>query len=145
MRIVLGIICVVLGGWAWIGQIITVIDYPLAARLGSQEPAETIDPIFQRAEINTAKWDIFVLWTLLATGILMLANNSWWPYLALIAAGIYLDTSREVAKHKTMKAEGVRIGTAEFQKFSIAAFAVSGAIAIWLIVYAIWTLNRVPV
>ncbi len=59
MRIVLGIVCVLLGGWAWIGQIITIISYPLAGKLRLQEPVETIDPICQRAEINTAKWDLF--------------------------------------------------------------------------------------
>ncbi len=45
MRIVLGIVCVLLGGWAWIGQIITIISYPLAGKLRLQEPVETIDPI----------------------------------------------------------------------------------------------------
>ena len=59
MRIVLGIVCVLLGGWAWIGQIITIISYLLAGKLRLQEPVETIDPICQRAEINTSKWDLF--------------------------------------------------------------------------------------
>ena len=126
MRIVLGIVCVLLGGWAWIGQIITIISYPLAGKLRLQEPVETIDPICQRAEINTAKWDLFVLWTLLATGILMLANHSWWPYLALISAGVYLDTGREIAKYKTLKAEGIRIGTPKFQRVALVSFFEEG-------------------
>lgn len=74
----------------------------------------------------------------------MLANHSWWPYLALISAGVYLDTGIEIAKYKTLKAEGIRIGTPKFQRVALVSFFVSWAIAIWVIVYAIWTLTRAP-
>jgi len=142
MRITLGIVCVVVGSWAWIGQLITSFDYRLAGKLKLQDPVETIDPIYQRAETYTARWDVFILWTLLATGILLLVNHPWWPYLGLITAGIHLDASREIAKYKTFKAEGIRIGTETYQKYAIGTFVMLTAISIWLIIYAISTLSR---
>ena len=141
MRIVLGIICVLFGGIGWGGQVISAINYPLAQRLGLQEKSESTDPLFRRVEINIARWDSFVLWTLLASGILMLTNNPWWSYLLLITGGIYLDTvGREIVNLWSLSQEGIRIGTPKDLKnvgfFLLTMFA----IAIWVIIYSLWFL-----
>jgi len=141
MRIVLGIICVLFGGIGWVGQLISGINYPLAQRLGLQEKSEGTDPLFQRAETNAARWDSFVLWTLLAAGILMLINNHWWPYVSLVAGGIYLDgAGREVAKCISLSKEGIRIGTPKDLKIAKVFFIAMSVIALWVIIYAIWFL-----
>ena len=141
MRIVLGIICVLFGGIGWVGQLISGINYPLAQRLGLQEKSEGTDPLFQRAETNAARWDSFVLWTLLAAGILMLINNHWWPYVSLVAGGIYLDgAGREVAKCISLSKEGIRIGTPKDLKIAAVFFIAMSVIALWVIIYAIWFL-----
>ena len=141
MRIILGIICVLFGGLGWGGQLISGINYPLAQRLGLQEKSEGTDPLFRRAETNTARWDSFLLWTLLASGVLMLTNNPWWPYLSLIAGGIYLDTvGREVAKLLSMSEEGIRIGTPKDLKNVAVFFLMMSVIAIWAIAYSLWFL-----
>ena len=141
MRIVLGIICVLFGGFGWGGQLLSAINYPLAQRLGLQEKSEGTDPLYRRAETNTARWDSFVLWTVLASGILMLINNPWWPYLSLIAGGIYLDgAGREVAKLLSLSKEGVRIGTPKDLKVAAVFFPTMFAIASWLIIYSLWFL-----
>ena len=141
MRIVLGIICVLLGGIGWSGQVLSGINYPLAQRLGLQEKSEGTDPLFRRAETNTARWDIFVLWTLWASGILMLTNNPWWQYLSLIAGGIYLDTAgREVAKLLSLSKEGIKIGTSKDLKVAAVTFFSLFVIGIWAIAYSLWFL-----
>ena len=141
MRIVLGIICILFGGFGWGGQFISAINYPLAQRLGLQEESEGTDPLFRRAEINTARWDSFVLWTLWASGVLMLTNNPWWQYLSLIAGGIYLDTAgREAAKLLSLSKEGIRVGSPKDLKIAVVFFSVMFIIAIWTISYSIWSL-----
>jgi hypothetical protein len=141
MRIVLGIICVLFGGIGWAGQLISGINYPLAQRLGLQEKSEGTDPLFRRAETNAARWDSFVLWTLLAAGILILTNNHWWPYVSLVAGGIYLDgAGREVAKCISLSKEGIRIGTPKDLKIAAGFFITMSAIALWVIIYSIWFL-----
>lgn len=129
------------GGIGWVGQLISGINYPLAQRLGLQEKSEGTDPLFQRAETNAARWDSFVLWTLLAAGILMLINNHWWPYVSLVAGGIYLDgAGREVAKCISLSKEGIRIGTPKDLKIAAVFFIAMSVIALWVIIYAIWFL-----
>lgn len=141
MRIVLGIICVIFGGIGWIGQLISGINYPLAQRWGLQEKSEGTDPLYQRAETNAARWDSFILWTLLAAGILMLLNHAWWPLLALVAGGIYLDgAGREFAKCVSLRKGGIRIGTQRDLKVAAFFFICMAAIALWVIGYAVLSL-----
>jgi hypothetical protein len=141
MRIILGIICVIFGGIGWIGQLISGISYPLAQRLGLQEKDEGTDPIYRRAEKNAARWDSFVLWTLLVAGILMLMNNSWWPLLSLIAGGIYLDgAGREFAKYISLRKGGIKVGTPKDLNIAVFFFLLMAVISIWVMIYAIWIL-----
>ena len=141
MRIILGIICVIFGGIGWIGQLISGINYPLAQRLGLQEKDEGTDPIYRRAEKNAARWDSFVLWTLLVAGLLMLMNNAWWPLLSLIAGGIYLDgAGREFAKCISLRKGGIKIGTPKDLRVAAFFFLLMAVISIWVIIYAIWIL-----
>lgn len=141
MRIVLGIICVLFGGIGWVGQVISGINYPLAQRLGLQEKSEGTDRLFQRAEINAARWDSLVLWTLPAAGILLLSNHHWWPYLSLIAGGIYLDgAGREAAKCMSLFKGGIRIGSPKDLRIAAIFFSAMLLIAFWVIIYSIWFL-----
>ena len=142
MRIVLGVVCVVFSGFGWLGQVISVINYPLAQRLGLQEKSENTDPLFQQAEINTAKWDSLVTWTLLAAGILMLMDHYWWPYLSLIAGGIYLDAGgRETAKCLSLRKNGIRMGTSKDIKILFSFFTLMIAVGLWVIIYSMWFLT----
>ena len=139
MKIVLGIICLLFGGFGWIGQAISAMNYRFAQRLGLQEKSDETDPLYRRAEINTAKWDSFVLWTLPVAGILMLMNHPWWPYLSLIAGGIYLDSAgRETAKYSSLRKEGIRTGSQADVRVAGIFFSVMAIIAIWLILYSFW-------
>ncbi|MDY6987525.1 MAG: hypothetical protein SWQ30_05650 [Thermodesulfobacteriota bacterium] len=141
VRLVLGIICILFGGIGWLGQVLSGVHYPLAQRLGFQEKSEGTDPLFRRAEIYTARWDGLVLWTLLVAGVLMLTNNGWWPYLGLIAGGVYLDAAgREGAKYISLSKSGIRIGTPRDLKVAAFFFLAMAAVSLWVIIYAAWTL-----
>ncbi|MDY6953063.1 MAG: hypothetical protein SWE60_16260 [Thermodesulfobacteriota bacterium] len=141
VRLVLGIICILFGGIGWMGQVLSGVHYSLAQRLGLQEKSEGTDPLFRRAETYTARWDALVLWTLLLAGVLMLTDNYWWPYLGLIAGGIYLDAAgREGAKYIGLSKSGIRIGTPKDLKIAACCFLAMGVVSLWVIVYATWTL-----
>lgn len=141
MRIILGIICLLFGGIGWLGQLISGINFPLAQRLGLQEKSEGADSLYLQAELKAARWDSFVLWTLAAAGILMLINHYWWPYLSLIAGGIYLDGGgREAAKYLSLRKSGVKVGTSKDTKLAAAFFTLMIVVALWVIIYAMWFL-----
>ena len=141
MRIALGVVCVLFGGFGWIGQVISGINYPLAQRLGLQEKGDGTDPVFRLAETNAARWDSLVLWSLGVAGVLMLLNSPWWPAVALVAGGVYLDgAGREAAKCLSLHASGVRIGTPKDLKVAAFFYILMAAVAVWTIVYALYAL-----
>lgn len=141
MRVALAVICILYGAFGWLGQSLSGVNYPMAQRLGLQESDEGTDPLFRRAEVNTARWDSLVLWTLAAAGVLMLINHPWWPILSLVAGGIYLDAAgRESAKYISLRKGGVRIGTSKQVKIAKVSFASMFFVALLVLAYAMWSL-----
>ena len=118
----------------YLGQWISVVDLPLARRLGLQEQPDTIDPIYARDTAGTARWDLLSMWTLPVAGVLMLIDGAWWPYLALIGGAVYLDTGgRQAIKLLGYRTEGVRVGTSQAVRRALgvyAVFVILGSIAI---------------
>ncbi len=138
MRIALGIVALLLGALVVVGQFISTVDFQLAQRLGLQEKDEATEPLFRHLELNTARWDLLVLWTLPLAGVLMVAENSWWPWVALIAGGILVDTAgREAAKGLGLRAEGVRIGAPNEVRVYFGFFALMAAVGLALIIYSL--------
>ncbi|HOW97110.1 MAG TPA: hypothetical protein P5567_08100 [Kiritimatiellia bacterium] len=137
MRNILGVVCILFGALGWIGQLISAVNYALAQRLGLQEKSEGTDPLFRTAERNAARWDSLVLWTLILAGVLMLLDSRWWPPVALVAGGIYLDgAGREVAKVWSLKSQGIRIGTPGAQRVQKVFFTMMAAIALGVLACA---------
>ncbi len=94
-----------------IGQVVSALDFRLAQLWGLQEKDDETDPLHRHLELNTARWDLLVIWLLPAAGVLMLLDHSWWPFVALAAAGVYVDTGgREFVKLSGLRHEGVRVG-----------------------------------
>jgi hypothetical protein len=78
-------------------RLVSVVDFELAQRLELQEKSTRPGALFSRLDRNTPS-NITVLWTAVPVAILMLAGHSWWPWLAVAAGGIHLDTGgRELA------------------------------------------------
>jgi len=142
MQDLLGVVCVLFGAVGWIGQLISSINFPLAQRLGLQEQTEDTDALYRLAELNAARWDTVVLWSLIAAGILMLIDHNWWPYVSLLAGGIYLDTAgREAAKYLSLSLGGVKTGTPKEKCTAVCFYAIMALIALWVIVHAAWRLQ----
>jgi hypothetical protein len=141
VQIALSLICILFGSLGWAGQVVSAIHYPLAQRLGLQEKSEGTDALYRIAELNTARWDVFVVWTLPLAGILMLLDHHWWPYAALIAGGIHLDAAgREAAKLVSLSKAGVRVGSTKDLWIAAIFFSAMGAISLVVIAYALRTL-----
>lgn len=122
MEIVVGIVSAAL----WIlyaGQVISVVDFSLAQRLGLQEKSDEVDPLFSSLELWTARWDLWSLWVLPVAGILMLVDHEWWPYVAMVGGGAYIDCGgREGAKVLGLRRQGVRTGSARELRVLISAY-----------------------
>ncbi|MGI9659571.1 MAG: hypothetical protein ACR2OD_11730 [Gaiellaceae bacterium] len=133
MRLALASSALLLGLLTFVGQLISVVDFELAQRLGLQEKSDHAGALFSRLEQNTARWDIAVLWTLVPVAVLMLVDHSWWPWLALATGGMHVDAGgRELAKFYGLRADGVAVGTQSeqrtFQLFLIAMSAIGAAL-----------------
>lgn len=143
MLLFFGWIFLVIPGLLVAGQLVSVINFPLAQRLGLQEKAGTSDPLKLRAELYTARWDLPTLIWLPAAGALMLLEHAWWPYLCLVGGAVFIDAAgREAAKVLSMKAEGVRVGTPAEQAVMFAAYGVMGALGLIAIVLAMVFLRQ---
>ena len=141
MHTVLGWILTVIPGLLVTGQFVSVINFPLAQRLGLQEKTGSSDPVKLRSEQYTAYWDLPTLVWLPVAGVLMIANHAWWPYVALIGGAAYVDAAgREAVKMLSMRAEGIRIGTAAEQRLLFGTYVVMGVLGLTAVVYALTAL-----
>lgn len=135
LTIVLGVTSLVAGLVLWGGQLISVANFPLAQRLGLQERDDATDPLYRRLELQTARWDVAVLWTLVAAGGLLLASHGWWPWVALVAGGVSVDTAgRELVKLGGLRHESVRMGSPRERRTYAATMAILAVIGLGLIV-----------
>jgi hypothetical protein len=137
MKIVVGSVCALL--WlVYVGQFISSVNFPLAQRLGLQEKADDTDALASRLELGTARWDLLSLWTLPVACILLLMDHSWWPYMALIGGGVYVDTGgREAVKWLGLRSRGVRVGTPQEFRLAMGLFMFLVAVGAITIVLAL--------
>lgn len=134
MRYLVAAVCVLFGLVGWGGQALSAFNFRLAQKLGFQEKEEDTDELYRNAELNCSRWDALVLWTMIATGVLMVFRSPAWPYVALFAAGIHLDTAgRESAKTLALRRSGVRTGAEGDRNKALVLFGVMTVIALGLI------------
>jgi hypothetical protein len=133
---VTGIVCVVFGSIVVIGQLISTVNFGLAQNLGLQEKDADTEPLYRRLELKTAGWDLFVLWTLPAAGVLMLVDHPWWPYLTLVAGGVCVDTAgRETAKVLGLRRHGVKTGSKKERRLYFSFSGPMMLIGLWCVAY----------
>lgn len=75
MKTIWGIVLCILGGIAWIGQLISALWPAIAERLTITETPDAVDPAFYVDIRAEAFWDIAILWVLPAAGILLMTGN----------------------------------------------------------------------
>ena len=137
MRTALAVVALVVS-FGFVGQVISVINFRLAQRVGLQCGDETADPLFNRLELNTARWDILVMWTLPVAAVLMLLDHAWWPHAALVAGAVYVDGGgREIAKGLGLRAHRVAMGNASEMRLFFGYLTLMIFVGLSLIVYSL--------
>lgn len=143
MDIVWGIVLLVLGLLAWVGQSIVWLSPETGVRLGLAEAETDVDPVFWADIRGEAAWDAFVTWTLPAAGLLLLIGSSAWAYFGLVGGGTYLYFGgRGIFQRSSMRRRGMRIGSDQSVKVGLSLLAVWGVVALITIAAAIADLPR---
>lgn len=138
MQTAIGIVCVGFGGLGMLAQFVSAVDFESAQRWGLQESDDRTDPLYRRLERNTARWDVLVAWTLPVAGVLMLADHSWWPFVALAAGGVYADSGgREIVKILGLRSEGIRTGTTAEVRVGLAVLGIWTLVGLLAAIYAL--------
>jgi hypothetical protein len=137
MQIAIGWAALLLGGFLYLAQVISSVNFELAQRLGIQEDPREADSLLQTAERHVAYWDLLTLGWLPLAGLLMIVDHARWPVLGLLGGAIYLDTSgREAAKILAFRKEGVRTGAGKQQSLFFATYVIMAVIGLIFIGYS---------
>jgi hypothetical protein len=91
MITLIGIIVIILGLLCWIGQGLAVFAPTVAVKLGLFEPEGEVDQsmyLFER--LSQGIMDVLLSWILPLSALLMILDNGYWPYFALVGGGVYL-------------------------------------------------------
>jgi len=111
MGIAWGIVIIVFSLLAWVGQAISWLAPVPAAQWSLTEGEESVEPVHYADIRGEAVWDTLSLWTMLAAGVLLVADNSSWAYFGLVGGGMYTYfAGRGVFTRLAMQRRGYRIG-----------------------------------
>ena len=139
MNVAWGVVIILTSMVAWGGQVLAWRNPDLAGRLGLADVESEVDPTFWLDGSAEAAWDSLVLWTMPVAGLLLLADQDWWPYLGLVGGGSYLYfAGRGIAVRVTMRRHGVEIGSGTT---ALVALAIRGVVALVTICAAIISLE----
>jgi hypothetical protein len=108
----IGIVVLIVGLIAWVGQSLAFLAPSLAVRLGVLEPEDEIDGTLRVVEAKAeGLTDMLLTWTLPLSGMLMLLDHPLWPYLALIGGGVFLYVAGLITLSRVfLKWEGKKVG-----------------------------------
>jgi hypothetical protein len=138
MDIIWGILLLVFGLIAWVGQVLSALSPKFAQKLGLIEPEAHVDPAFYADARGEAKWDSLTLWTLPFAGILMILNSPLWVYFGMVGGSMYLYfTGRAIFTRLELKRKGVRIGKPEQLKMYFIFVTLWGLIGLSTIIKAV--------
>jgi hypothetical protein len=137
-----GILVLVLGLIAWLGQTLALLLPSVAVKLGVLEPELEVDPTLYIMEAKVeALVDLLLTWTLPASALLMILDHPLWPYLGLFGGGVFLYFSGLITLSRVvLKRAGKRIGSPASERaaylfgglWALAAVAMIGLAAIHL-------------
>lgn len=87
----IGIIVIIVGLLVYIGQGLSFFAPNLATKIGLNSPEEEMDQTLYVIETKAnGLSDILLTWIFPLSGLLMILDHHYWPYLALVGSGIYL-------------------------------------------------------
>ena len=139
--ILLGIISAVL----YTGQLISVVKYSLAQRLGLKAHPGNVEPLHDVLEKNAARWDVLWIWTVPVAYLLLALthHHPWGAYLGLVGGGALVDAGgREAAKFHALVSRKVRVGDRWEIRTGFATFAFLVALGMALIAISLDRLMR---
>ncbi len=114
MGVAWGVVLVILSLLAWAGQAISSVAPVRAAQWSLTESEESVEPVYYADIRGEATWDTLSLWTLLAAGVLLMADRSSWAYLGLVGGGMYAYfAGRGIFTRLAMQRRGFRIGSTQ--------------------------------
>ena len=119
MAIAWGIVLIVSSVLCWGGQVLSWLKPDLALRLALMEAEDTVEPVFWADARAEARWDSFTLWTMVAAGVLLVADHDSWAYFGLVGGGI----QRHPAPHR-VAAQGGALDAQAISKGSVVTCSV---------------------
>jgi hypothetical protein len=138
----IGVLILVLGLIAWLGQTLAFLVPAVAVKLGVLEREAEIDPTLYIMEAKVEGLvDILLTWTLPAAALLMILGHPLWPYLGLFGAGVFLYFSGLITLSRVvLKRAGKQVGSPASERaaylfgslWALAAFAMIGLAAVHL-------------
>ncbi len=138
MAVFWGIVLIVFGLIAWVGQSVSWLWPRTAARLGLTEAEEDVDPVFHADIRGEAAWDALTTWTLPVAGLLLLLDAPEWAYFGLVGSGMYLYFGgRGIFQRLAMRRRGMRIGSEQNVQIGLTFLSLWALIALITIVAAV--------
>ena len=112
MSIVVGVVTLIVGLIAWLGQSLAFLAPSTAVSLGVLEPEEEVDSTLYVVEARAMGLsDMLLGWTLPVSALLMLVGHPFWPYLALIGSGVFIYFSAVIILSRVyLKRRGKKVG-----------------------------------
>lgn len=137
MTVAWGIIVTLLALLAWGGQALSWLVPATAVRLGLTESSDSVDPTFHADGRGEAAWDTFTLWTMVAAGMLLVLDHSWWAYFGLVGGGMFVYFGgRGIAARRSVRRAGMSVGNPKTVTQAYAFLAVSGVVGFITIIAA---------
>lgn len=111
MKVFLGMAVASLSLLAWGGQTIAWLIPDLAVKWSLMEAEGDVEPTYWADIRGEAAWDAFTLWTMVVAGVLLIIDNSAWPYFGLVGGGMFVYfAGRGILTRLAMQQRGLRIG-----------------------------------
>ena len=108
-----GILILIIGLVAWLGQTLAFLTPRFAVKLGVLERKEGIDASLYVIEAKAEGLvDMLLTWTFPLSALLMLLDHPFWPYLGLTGSGMFLYIGGLIPFSRVfLKREGKKVGS----------------------------------
>jgi len=131
MDLAWGLIVLVLGSIAWLGQMTAWLAPRTAVRLSLMEAEADVEPTYWADIRGEAIWDTLILWTLPLAGLLLVLDEPGWAVFGLVGGGAFLYfAGRGIVTRRTMQAEGLRVGAPQNVRMGYVFLLVWGVVAL---------------
>ena len=138
MGVAWGLVLIMLGLLAWLGQAIAWFAPGTAESLTLTESEDDVEGAYYADIRGEALWDTLTLWTMVAAGGLLVADHYAWAYFGLLSGGMYLYFGgRGILARAAMERRGLQIGSPQNVRLGCVFSAAWATMALVTIVAAI--------